>query len=483
MKPIYRYIYLVAFLSMIWNVQAQMPTSAVVIDNTEQTIDYVDGLSQTVFNIEAPSIGNYYIRFWLNPTTSDNLTFDRHKVVINEEEIGYLTPICGGWQSIGISEEETVMLYEGENEIRIVGDAISAPMIDMVRISENAEMSEIIPTSSTMQTDQMGTIQIGEHSIQSTTIGSITDGHTALTTYYSFNKQMTLRAGQIITITTTGSASHGVDLFLYRNTDEVNTNVATNDLNWYGVSDAYSSTSTNHRATINTKIPVLGRYIVKLRSGVSGVQQTISNLTITVKDSISDASPTIYTYNNCKASYTRFATTIPANVAEYRVSAIHQKQQLGTSVSMDVCVEGDASEPGRVVRYARPATTNGSYYTGVIDAVYQIPASGIHVLVANSLTTSATCYIAVGETPSATMEMQAKSQESKDISDIISNNLRIGIEENRIVVQKTEANQQIEIYNLSGTLIYSGTDSVIPIKEQGIYIVRIGEESHKVVLY
>ena len=45
MKPIYRYIYLVAFLSMIWNVQAQMPTSAVVIDNTEQTIDYVDGLS------------------------------------------------------------------------------------------------------------------------------------------------------------------------------------------------------------------------------------------------------------------------------------------------------------------------------------------------------------------------------------------------------------------------------------------------------
>ena len=294
---------------------------------------------------------------------------------------------------------------------------------------------------------------------------------------------MTLRAGQIITITTTGSASHGVDLFLYRNTDEVNTNVATNDLNWYGVSDAYSLTSTNHRATINTKIPVLGRYIVKLRSGVSGVQQTISNLTITVKDSISDASPTIYTYNNCKASYTRFATTIPANVAEYRVSAIHQKQQLGTSVSMDVCVEGDASEPGRVVRYARPATTNGSYYTGVIDAVYQIPASGIHVSVANSLTTSATCYIAVGETPIETMEMQAKSQESKDISDIISNNLRIGIEENRIVVQKTEENQQIYVYNLSGTLVYRGTDRVIPIKDRGIYIVRIGDETRKVVLY
>ena len=80
------------------------------------------------------------------------------------------------------------------------------------------------------------------------------------------------------------------------------------------------------------------------------------------------------------------------------------------------------------------------------------------------------------------MDSQVKSQESKDISDIISNNLRIGIEENRIVVQKTEENQQIYVYNLSGTLVYRGTDRVIPIKDRGIYIVRIGDETRKVVL-
>ena len=480
MKSIYKYILIVAFLSMTWNAQAE--ESAVVQSSVQHSTEYCEGVSQLVFNIEAPTIGNYHIRFWINPTTSDNLTFENHKVLINAEEVGFLIPTSGGWQSIGIGDNETVMLYEGDNEIRILGDEISSPMIDMVRISDRAEEVEIAPTRSATQTTQIGTIQNGENSIQSTNTGVITDGHTPITAYYSFNKEMTLQLGQIITVVTTGAARHGVDLFLKRNVDELYPEVETNDLNWYGESDAYSSTTTNHRATIQTKIPVLGRYIVKLRSGVSGTQQTISNLTITVQDSINDTDPTIYTYTNSKASFTRMPTIIPANGAEYRVSALHLKQQLGQSISMDVCVEGDASEPGRVVRYVRPATTNGLYYTGIIDAPYQIPASGIHVSVANSLTTSATCYLAVSETPAEIVEMQAANNNSTEIIEIKHNNSIVRVDDNRIVIPKSGEDKLVEIYNLSGSLIYSGIEEEIFIQERGIYIVRIGEETHKVVI-
>lgn len=482
MKTLYKYILLAISLSMAWTANAQIPATAVVESCTMQETDYAGGLCHTVFNIDAPSIGNYHVRFWLNPASADNASFQSHKVIINDEEAGFLTPTTGGWQSIGIAGTETVMLYQGENEVRIVGDAIAAPMIDMIRISDNAEMAEIAPaTSMTMQLTE--TIPSEDNSIQSETTGLITDGHTPLTAYYSFNKQMTLRPGQIITVTSTGAAAHGVDLFLYRNTDSINSEANTNDLNWHGVSDAYSSTSINHRAAINTKIPVLGRYIVKLRGGVSGVQQTISNLTITVKDSINDTAPTIYTYSDCKASFTRMATNIPADGTEYRVSAIHMKQQLGSSVSMDVCVEGDASEPGRVVRYIRPGTsTNSSYWAGAIDASYQIPATGIHASVANSLTASATCYVAVMETPAEAMEVRAANNNVAEVSGIIRNNVNVGVDDNRIVIRKAETSQLVEIYNLSGTLVYSGTDTTIPVKERGIYIVRVGDETHKVVL-
>lgn len=495
MKAKNRYIILIVFLSTIWTANAQVNINQFIESVTHSETTFTNGLNTSVFTIDAPATGNYHIQFWLNPTTSDNVSFQSHRVIVNGEEIGLLNPTTSGWQSIGITDVETVMLYQGENEVCVIGDAISVPMIDMVRIACNVEDAEITTLENTSMGGNAQTLSVTGLTPTNPITPStppITDDHVALTAYYSFNKQFRLDPGQIITITTTAPNSHGIDFYLQRNDDAINSQAGTNDLNWYAGSAAYSSTSSNHRATMTTKIPVTGIYRMKLRSGASGVQQTISGLEICIKDSIDDTAPTIYTYTNSKASYTRMATMIPADGTEYRVNAINIQQNSSTQSAFpgnaDVCIEGDASTPGRVVRYFTTGS-NGvtmTYTIGTLDAVYQIPATAVHVSLQNSTITSNVCYIAVAETPdesgSNNQMMQAKRNDTTSVNEIGLLQSAVAVDGNQIIVQTAEADAQIEIYNLSGTCIYRGTDKVISISERGVYIVKADGKTFKVAV-
>lgn len=493
MKAKNRYIILIVFLSMIWTANAQVNINQFIESVTHSETTFTNGLNASVFTIDAPATGNYHIQFWLNPTTSDNVSFQSHRVIVNGEEIGLLNPTTSGWQSIGITDVETVMLLQGENEICIIGEAIVPPMVDMVRIADNEDNVEIIVEENVSITENLQLSDVvTQSSIASPIIPPITDDHVALTAYYSFNKRFRLQPGQIITITTTAPNSHGIDFYLQRNDDDINSQAGTNDLNWYVGSAAYSSTSSNYRATIETKIPVYGIYRMQLRSGVSGVQQTITNVDICIKDSINDTDPTTYSYTNCKASYTRMATMIPADGTEYRVNAINLQQNTTNPPQMpaniDVCVEGDASTPGRVVRYFTTGT-NGvttTYNIGTLDAVYQIPATAVHISLQNSTTTSDVCYIAVTETPEETDGnfpiLQAKRNDTTSVNEIGLMQSAVAVDGNQIIVQTAEADAQIEIYNLSGACIYRGKDKVISVAERGIYIVKVGVETYKIAI-
>ena len=495
MKAKNRYIILIVFLSTIWTANAQVNINQFIESVTHSETTFTNGLNASVFTIDAPATGNYHIQFWLNPTTSDNVSFQSHRVIVNGVEIGLLNPTTSGWQSIGITDAETVMLYQGENEVCVIGDAISVPMIDMVRIACNVEDAEITTLENTSMVGNVQSQTItGLTPIQPITpiTPPITDDHVALTAYYSFNKRFRLQPGQIITITTTAPNSHGIDFYLNLNRDTINNHVRTNDLNWYAGSATYSSTSSNHRATMTTKIPVAGIYRMKLRSGVSGVQQTITNVDICIKDSINDTDPTTYSYTNSKASYTRMATMIPADGTEYRVNAINILQDTSIQPAMpdyaDVCIEGDASTPGRVVRYfsTGPNGVIATYNIGTLDAVYQIPATAVHVSLQNSTITSNVCYVAVTETPEETDGnfpiLQAKRNDTTSVNEIGLIQSAVAVDGNQIIVQTAEADAQIEIYNLSGTCIYRGTDKVISISERGVYIVKVGAETYKVAI-
>lgn len=473
---------------MIWTVKAQVNINQLIESVTHCETAFTNGLNASVFTIDAPAMGNYHIQFWLNPTTSDNVSFQSHRVIINGEEIGVLKPTTSGWQSIGVTDVETAMLYQGENEVCVIGDAISVPMIDMVRIACNVEDAEITTLENT---SMVGNVQTRSVTAITPIIPPITDDHVALTAYYSFNKQFRLEPGQIITITTTAPNSHGIDFYLQRNDDDINSQAGTNDLNWYAGSAAYSSISSNHRATMTTKIPVAGIYRMKLRSGVSGVQQTITNVDICIKDSINDTDPTTYSYTNSKASYTRMAIMIPADSTEYSVEAINLRssnQVASSPANIDVCVEGDDSTPGRVVRYFTTGS-NGittTYNIGLINAVYQIPATGVHVSLPNSTTTSDVCYVAVAETSDESDSnypmMQAKRNDTTNVNEIGLLQSVVAIDGNQIIVQNVDTGTLIEVHNLSGTCIYRGTNNVIKIAERGIYIVRVGAGTYKVAI-
>ena len=492
MKAKNRYIILIVFLSMIWTANAQVNINQFIESVTHSETTFTNGLNASVFTIDAPATGNYHIQFWLNPTTSDNVSFQSHRVIVNGVEIGLLNPTTSGWQSIGITDVETVMLLQGENEICIIGDAIVPPMVDMVRIADNEDNVEIIVEENVSITENLQLSDVvTQSSIASPITPPITDDHEALITYYSFNKKFSLQRGQIIEITTTAPNSHGIDFYLNLNRDTINNQVRTNDLNWYATSSAYSSTSANHRATIETKIPVYGIYRMQLRSGVSGVQQTITNVNICIKDSINDTDPIIYSYTNCKASYTRMDAIMLADGTEYRVNAINLQQNTSTPLQLpatiDVCVEGDASEPGRVVQHFTTGS-NGvttTYNIGTLDAVYQIPTTAIHVSLSNSTTTSDVCYVVYGETPEETsggLVLQAKRNDATSVNEIGLLQSAVAVDGNQIILQTAEADAQIEIYNLSGTCIYRGADKVISISERGVYIVRVDGQTFKVAI-
>lgn len=45
-----------------------------------------------------------------------------------------------------------------------------------------------------------------------------------------------------------------------------------------------------------------------------------------------------------------------------------------------------------------------------------------------------------------------------------------------------DKNTKVEVYNLSGGLVYSGTDNVIQNIPQGVYIVKVNNKSIKIRL-
>ena len=53
------------------------------------------------------------------------------------------------------------------------------------------------------------------------------------------------------------------------------------------------------------------------------------------------------------------------------------------------------------------------------------------------------------------------------------------VDDNRIYIVGYDDDYQV--YNMSGQLVYSGNDSVVELSK-GIYVIRMGEKSQKVVL-
>lgn len=466
-----------AMLSANAQLSTQVGITPIVADSQQPSITFDNGMCNTMFTVDVPQSGDYHIRFWINPVKTNCGTFQTYKVKINGEEVGNIMPMTSDWQSIGMTTDESIYFSAGENEISIVGDAIAAPMVDMVRLATVESQSEI------SQTTQIETMQISEPE-QASTLETVTlfpAGATAVKAAYSFNNRFNFRKGQIIEITTTSDNLHGIDMFLYREGDTT-VNLKAKDLNWYAGSQQYSSTSDRHRAVLQLKSPLSALYIVKLRGGESGKTAVVDSLTICVKDSVNATDSTLYTYANCSAYSNHLAINIPANSNYDVYLGYHSRQVVGSNLVISGCVEGDASEPGRVVEYISPGgSTAESVHSTTRTVNYAIKATGFHVYSSNSLQTEATCYVLVSPSVQAT-EQRRYEPETAEIETVGNGDISIGVETGNIILRNKSPKLETEVYNMNGMLVYRGFDDAIAVSAKGIYVVRVDGKTYKVAV-
>ncbi|MCH5244640.1 MAG: hypothetical protein J1F29_07070, partial [Lentimicrobiaceae bacterium] len=46
----------------------------------------------------------------------------------------------------------------------------------------------------------------------------------------------------------------------------------------------------------------------------------------------------------------------------------------------------------------------------------------------------------------------------------------------------SEERGAVQVFNVTGQCVYSGKDTVIPVGKSGVYVVRVGANSHKVIV-
>ena len=69
------------------------------------------------------------------------------------------------------------------------------------------------------------------------------------------------------------------------------------------------------------------------------------------------------------------------------------------------------------------------------------------------------------------------------VGDAVSENGGVHVAANNDSIEVTGADNAVKtVYNINGQLVYSGTDTIISVPENGIYIVRVKGQTFKVAL-
>jgi hypothetical protein len=105
----------------------------------------VDGIKAiTSFEIEVSQAGRYYISFWLCPPKLNDGTYANYNVTVNDKVVaGKIMPTKGDWQSISLSNGETIELNEGINIVSVIGTLPDIPSVEHIRVSSTISNSII----------------------------------------------------------------------------------------------------------------------------------------------------------------------------------------------------------------------------------------------------------------------------------------------------------------------------------------------------
>lgn len=139
-------------------------------------------------------------------------------------------------------------------------------------------------------------------------------------------------------------------------------------------------------------------------------------------------------------------------------------------------------------------SSESMYYTnfGNCDSINVVvsknPQAPIGGLFTQKVYSNATLYIPVGSNEayaSATGWSNFTNIVEKDMSGVEStladNSINISVENSNIIVNGTD-NAKVEVYNVNGQCVYNGTSTTIPVGAKGLYIVKVNNTTHKVIL-
>lgn len=102
--------------------------------------------------------------------------------------------------------------------------------------------------------------------------------------------------------------------------------------------------------------------------------------------------------------------------------------------------------------------------------------------------TTATLYVPIGS-----RDAYANATGWKNFSNIIEDDVKTGVEsmltddvnvsvENGNIIVYGADNAKVEVYSVNGQCVYNGTATTIPVNTKGLYIVKVGDTTQKVVL-
>lgn len=106
---------------------------------------------------------------------------------------------------------------------------------------------------------------------------------------------------------------------------------------------------------------------------------------------------------------------------------------------------------------------------------YQVPVSNVSLIVPNTSTSAYSSaniwknFNIVGSDPTTSIDTPYSA------------NIHVYVADAGIHIEGIPSSQKIEIYNLSGQLVYQGTSQYVPLSQRGIYLVRTGTLTHKIV--
>lgn len=475
------------------------------------------------FEVSAPATGHYYAGAWLLPAMLADGDYTSFQVYVNGDFVETITPTCGNWQSVSLDNHFN--LTAGVNTISIATPMPDFPSVETIKIAQNEEDVAFSTDAydyflAESSIDNIEDNYEGEAVLYSTN-QNFTNNNVFLNVplRYTFYKIITFVKDHDITITSSSTSHHNIDVFYYSfgiaslgddflstgvtkhgtlNKDGSNTIITPiqiytrpsaeemQGLNWMAPSESPTILS-KKTAKLRMTVPKTGLYLIRVRNaGTFGTALVDLNL--------NDK----YFYQDLPISYDYVDITIPADYWDYATIVN------GNNPNQDdpmVFIHGNDAD--RVVGFNDNALSseqneyNLSSWDSFLNQIYFVRTTRISVSNSSSSNPNSKCTITVGRPyniKESIPKMKSKVESDTDENNFLNSDESVYLTKTANIngnldINSLENINRVTAYNTSGSRLgiarcnepnVSIPVSTLNIRHRGIYIINIETDNTSV---